>query len=71
MNVRQLHPWKVSLEEARDIQERLASQVSLANGIPERPQYVAGTDISPPDTSGLWLPRTSRMGQASSSSAFQ
>ena len=53
MNVRQLHPWKVSLEEARDIQARLAPQISLTTGISERPQYVAGTDISPPDASGV------------------
>ncbi len=53
MNIRRLHSWEVSLEEARDIQTRLASQVSLANAIPEQPHYVAGTDISPPDSSGV------------------
>ena len=53
MNIRRLHSWEVSLEEARDIQTRLAPQVSLANAIPEQPHYVAGTDISPPDSSGL------------------
>lgn len=53
VNIRQLHPWEVSLEEARDIQMRLASEVSFTNTIPERPYYVAGTDISPPDGNGV------------------
>ena len=48
-----MHPWEVSLEEARDIQMRLASQVSMANAISERPRYVAGTDISPPGANGV------------------
>ena len=53
MNIRRLHSWEVSLEEARDIQVRLSLQVSLANAIPEQPRYVVGTDISPPDSSGI------------------
>ena len=53
MDIRQLHPWEVSLEEARDIQSHLASQVSQLDTISERPRYVAGTDISPPDANGV------------------
>lgn len=53
MDIRRLHPWEVSLEEARDIQSRLASQVSQFDTISERPRYVAGTDISPPDPNGV------------------
>ncbi|MCZ6788936.1 MAG: deoxyribonuclease V [Chloroflexi bacterium] len=53
MDIRQLHPWEVSLEEARDIQSRLASQVSQFDAISEQPRYVAGTDISPPDPNGV------------------
>lgn len=41
------------MEEARATQVRLAAQVSLSNGIPERPQYAVGTDISPPDDRGV------------------
>ncbi len=48
-----LHPWNVSVETARATQVRLAAQVSRSNGIPERPQYVVGTDISSPDVRGV------------------
>ncbi len=41
------------MREAQDIQVRLAARVSCTNTIPERPRYVAGTDISPPDRSGV------------------
>ena len=41
------------MEEARAIQVRLAGQVSCVNAIPEHPQYVVGTDISPPDARGV------------------
>ncbi len=49
----QLHPWDVTTEEAREIQLRLASEVSRHNAIPERSQRVAGADISPPDSNGI------------------
>lgn len=49
----QLHPWNVSVEEARDIQVRLASQVSFSDAVPEQPEYVVGTDISGPDDQGM------------------
>ena len=41
------------MEEAQAIQVRLAAQVSRFNGVPEQPQYVVGTDISPPDARGV------------------
>ncbi|MEE8442596.1 MAG: hypothetical protein V3S37_02505, partial [Dehalococcoidia bacterium] len=41
------------METARATQVRLAAQVSRSNGIPERPQYVVGTDISSPDVRGV------------------
>lgn len=43
----------MSVEEARAIQVTLAAQVSRANAISEHPRYVVGTDISPPDASGV------------------
>jgi len=49
----QIHPWDVSVEEARAIQRRLAAQVSSLNGVPQYPQYVVGTDISHPDARGV------------------
>ncbi|MBI4201175.1 MAG: deoxyribonuclease V [Chloroflexi bacterium] len=49
----QIHPWNVSVEEAKAIQARLASQVSRSNGISGQPRYVVGTDISGPDADGL------------------
>ena len=48
-----LHRWNVPVEEAQAIQVRLAAKVSRSNGIPERSQYVVGTDISSPDASGV------------------
>ncbi|MFC1935840.1 deoxyribonuclease V [Chloroflexota bacterium] len=53
MKCLQLHPWSVSVEGAQAIQVRLAAQVSRFNGVPEQPQYVVGTDISPPDARGV------------------
>ncbi len=53
MILKELHPWDVTVEEAKDIQRRLASQVSLANDTPREVNYVAGVDISPPDSQGI------------------
>ena len=53
VDIRRLHPWEVSLEEARDIQRYLASQVSQLSTISERPRFVAGKDISAPDPDGV------------------
>ena len=40
------HPWPTSIQEARDLQERLASQVVRRNEAPDEPRYVAGIDVS-------------------------
>jgi deoxyribonuclease V len=40
-------------EEAIAIQRRLAPLVSTSSAVPERVEYIAGVDISPPDSSGL------------------
>ncbi|MBI4203184.1 MAG: deoxyribonuclease V [Chloroflexi bacterium] len=53
MNIRQLHAWDVSPQEAVDIQRRLAAQVSLDSSLPAMVRYVAGADLSPPDGAGL------------------
>ncbi|MBF8266504.1 MAG: endonuclease [Dehalococcoidia bacterium] len=47
-----LHPWDVGLEEAMDIQRRLAPRVSAEDGLKGPPRYVAGVDLSPPGPSG-------------------
>ena len=40
------HPWPAGVREARDLQERLASQVVRRNEAPDEPRYVAGIDVS-------------------------
>lgn len=45
MELRDLHPWRVSPKEAVDIQRRLASEV-IAVGSPRGVRRVAGVDIS-------------------------
>ena len=40
------HPWPAGVQEARDLQERLASQVVRRNEAPNEPRYVAGIDVS-------------------------
>jgi len=52
MRVETLHNWQVSVAQARDIQQRLAEQVS-ATGEVITPHYIAGVDISAPKASGL------------------
>lgn len=44
--------WKVSIAEAKQIQEGLAIRVSKVNAI-NNPRLVAGVDISPPDNEGI------------------
>ena len=53
MNILQLHPWNVSLAEAAAIQCDLASRVSRTNTVPEKPRFIAGMDLSPPDSDGV------------------
>lgn len=53
MQVRQLHSWQVTIPEALEIQRRLAAQVSRRSAVPATVQYVAGVDLSPPDSQGI------------------
>ena len=51
VKARSLHDWQVTVAEAKEIQCRLASQVSQVSEV-RSPQLVAGIDISPPDEFG-------------------
>lgn len=42
--IRQLHPWRVSIKKALEIQERLRDKIVLKNR-PFYPQKVAGVDV--------------------------
>ena len=46
MRLARTHPWPTDIQEARELQERLASQVSRRNEAPDEPCYVAGIDVS-------------------------
>ncbi len=52
MNLRRLHSWGVSVQEAREIQRKLAAVVSCHSAIVSEPRRIAGLDISPPDATG-------------------
>ena len=52
VKVRTLHPWHVSVDEAKVIQRRLAPMVSCVSAIPDKVRHLAGVDISPPDSGG-------------------
>ena len=45
MRVRELHSWKATIPEAKEIQLRLAGEVSMANKVGS-PRLIAGVDIS-------------------------
>ena len=45
MKVNMLHGWQVDIPQARDIQVRLAKQVSRLGEV-NRPRFIAGVDIS-------------------------
>lgn len=47
MKIRQLHPWDLSVAEARAVQERLAPRV-VVEPLPRPPVLVAGIDVSCP-----------------------
>ena len=49
---RNLYPWRVTPQQAVEIQKRLASQVSRVNHIDSEPKYIAGVDISGEDKEG-------------------
>ena len=53
MNILQLHPWDVSLQEAAAIQSDLASRVSRVSAVPKKPRFIAGMDLSPPNSDGV------------------
>ena len=53
MKVRSLHPWDVSVQEAKGLQRDLAPLVSHDNPLPLTVYCVAGLDISPPDADGI------------------
>ena len=47
-----MHPWHVSVEEAKALQTRLAPMVSHSSAITCNVRYIAGVDISPPNDEG-------------------
>ena len=53
MKIRSLHPWDVSVQEAKEIQVRLAPLVSFASAVPREVRHVAGVDISAADGRGV------------------
>ena len=54
MELRTLHSWDVTPAEAREIQKRLAPQVSaLGRPLPGDVRYVGGLDMSAPDGDGV------------------
>ncbi|MDO8637912.1 MAG: deoxyribonuclease V [Dehalococcoidia bacterium] len=52
MKANPLYEWNVSTAEAKEIQLRLAGQVSRIHAI-NNPKFVAGVDLSPPDKEGI------------------
>ena len=53
MKLRQLHPWDISTAQAIELQMKLAGSVSTTSAVPEEARYLAGLDISPPDSEGV------------------
>lgn len=52
MNIRELHDWRVTRDQAKAIQCKLATLVSTKSDL-NSPQLVAGVDISPPTAQGI------------------
>jgi deoxyribonuclease V len=52
MKIQQLHSWQMSIAQAKQIQQELASQVSLKSEA-IKPRFIAGVDISAPDSRGI------------------
>ena len=52
MNIRELHDWQVTRDQAKAIQCRLATLVSTKSEL-NSPQLIAGVDISPPTAQGI------------------
>ncbi|MCZ6536016.1 MAG: deoxyribonuclease V [Chloroflexi bacterium] len=53
MKLKDLHPWNVTPEKAKSIQQQLAPQVSFTNSVPTEARWVAGVDISGANSDGL------------------
>ena len=49
MKLQNLHSWDLTTAEARELQLDLATKVSAINTVPDKVEYLAGLDISPPD----------------------
>ncbi|MFQ5872825.1 MAG: deoxyribonuclease V [Dehalococcoidia bacterium] len=52
MKARQLHRWDLGIQRAKELQRHLASQVSRIDAV-AAPRFVAGVDISAPDSRGV------------------
>ena len=52
MKINQLHDWQVSIEQAKQIQGNLSSQISKRNEVCNH-RFIAGADISVLDSSGV------------------
>jgi len=54
MKINQLHDWQVSIEQAKQIQKDLSSQISRKNEVTNH-RFIAGADISAPDSNNIAL----------------
>ena len=52
MQIRNLHSWQVTIDQARAIQRRLVTLISTKNEIIS-PQLIAGVDIAAPNAQGI------------------
>lgn len=52
VKIHQLHDWQISVAQAKQIQCKLASQVSQRGKL-ANPRFIAGVDISSPDSTGI------------------
>jgi deoxyribonuclease V len=52
VKIQQLHSWQMSIAQAKQIQQELASQVSPKSET-IKPRFIAGVDISAPDSRGI------------------
>ena len=53
MKLHSLHPWDVTIGEAKSLQARLAARVSSASAVPGTVRHIAGVDMSPTDLEGI------------------
>jgi deoxyribonuclease V len=52
VKIQQLHAWQMSIAQAKQIQQELASQVSPKSET-IKPHFIAGVDMSAPDSRGI------------------